>query len=53
MSTLSTDTRRRRKHSVAMYGVMLITIALVVVVVELVGHQASNLYSTVSTGLSS
>jgi hypothetical protein len=36
-----------------MYGVMLITIALVVLVVQLVGHQASDLYSKVSTGLSS
>ena len=53
MSTMSTDTRRRRKHSVAMYGVMLITIALVVVVVQVVGHQASDLYSKVSIGLSS
>jgi t-SNARE complex subunit (syntaxin) len=53
MSTMSTDTRRRRRHSVAMYGVTLIAIALVVVVVQIVGHQASDLYSKVSTGLSS
>ena len=51
MSTLSTDARRRRRHSVAMYGVTLITIALVVIVVQVVGHQASDLYSKVATGL--
>jgi t-SNARE complex subunit (syntaxin) len=52
MSTLSTDSRRRRKHSIAMYGVTLITIALVVIVAQVVGHQAGDLYSKVSTGLS-
>jgi hypothetical protein len=35
-----------------MYGVTLITIALVVIVVQVVGHQAGDLYSQVSTGLS-
>jgi hypothetical protein len=32
-----------------MYGVTLITIALVVIVVQVVGHQASELYSNIST----
>jgi hypothetical protein len=53
MSTTSTEIRRRRRHAVAMYGVMLITIALVLIVVQVVGHQAGDLYSKVSTGLSS
>ncbi len=35
-----------------MFGVTVITIALVVIVVVLVGHQAGDLYSNVSTGLS-
>jgi hypothetical protein len=52
MSTMSTDARRRRTRSVATYGVTLITIALVLIVVEIVGHQAGNLYSNVSQGLS-
>jgi t-SNARE complex subunit (syntaxin) len=52
MSTTSTAIRRRRRHSVAMYGVTLITIALVVIVVQVVAHQASELYSNISTGLS-
>jgi hypothetical protein len=52
MSTMSTDLRRRRRLSAATFGVTIITIALVVIVVQLVGHQAGDLYAKVSTGLS-
>jgi len=52
MSTLSTDFRRqRRRRSVAVYGVTLITIALVIVVAEVVGHEAGHLFSSVTEGL--
>jgi hypothetical protein len=52
MSTMSNDVRHRRRHSVAAYGVTLVTIALVIIVVQVVGHQAGDLYSKVTTGLS-
>jgi hypothetical protein len=54
MSTLSTGTRRhRRKRAVATYGVTLVTIALVLLVVQVVGHEAGHLFSKVSGGLAS
>jgi hypothetical protein len=52
MSTMSKDIRRRRRLSLATFGVTIITVALVVIVVQLVGHQAGDLYSKVSAGLS-
>jgi hypothetical protein len=52
MSAMSAELRRRRRLSVATFGVTIITIALVVIVVQLVGHQAGDLYSKVSSGLS-
>jgi hypothetical protein len=52
MSTMSKDIRRRRRLSLATFGVTIITVALVVIVVQLVGHQAGDLYAKVSTGLS-
>ena len=51
MSTMSTDIRRRRRRGLATYGVMLLSIALVVVVVQVVGHEAGQLFSKVSQGL--
>jgi hypothetical protein len=54
MSTSSTDLRRhRRKRTVATYGVTLVTIALVLLVVQVVGHEAGHLFSQVSAGLAS
>jgi hypothetical protein len=52
MSSMSTDARRRRGRGLAGYGVTIITIALILLVVEIVAHQAGNLYSSVSHGLS-
>jgi hypothetical protein len=52
MSTMSTEVRRRRRLSLASFGVTIIAIALVVIVVQVVGHQAGDLYSKVSAGLS-
>jgi fatty acid desaturase len=52
MSTMSTDIhRQRRGRSVAMYGVTLVTIALIVVLVQVVGHEAGHLFSKVTQGL--
>lgn len=51
MSTMSTNVRRRRSRSFAAYGVTIVTIALVLIVVQVVGHQAGDLYSKVSQGL--
>jgi hypothetical protein len=54
MSTMSTGIRRqRRMRTVASLGVTLLTIALVVLVVELVGHEAGHLFSKVTQGLAS
>ena len=49
---MSADVRRRRRLSVATFGVTVITIALVVIVAQVVGHQAGDLYAKVSSGLS-
>jgi len=52
MSTTSTEIRRQRRgRSVAMYGVMLVTIALAVVLVQVVGHEAGHLFSKITQGL--
>jgi t-SNARE complex subunit (syntaxin) len=51
MSTMSTGIRRRRTRTLAMYGVTIVTIALVVLVVNVVGHEAGSLYAKVSSGL--
>jgi hypothetical protein len=54
LSTLSTDLRRhRRKRSLAGYGVTLVTIGVILLVVQLVGHEAGHLFSQVSEGLAS
>jgi hypothetical protein len=53
MSTMSTDVRRqRRSRTVAHYGVMLVTIVVVVALVQVVGHAAGNIFANVSQGLS-
>jgi hypothetical protein len=53
MSTLSTDVRRqRRSRTVATYGVAFVTIALVLLLVQVVGHEAGLLFAHVSQGLS-
>jgi Flp pilus assembly pilin Flp len=52
MSTMSTDIQRRRRlRGAATYGVMLVTIALVVIAVQVVGHEAGHLFSKVSQAL--
>jgi hypothetical protein len=53
MSTLSTNVRRQRRlYTVAQYAVTLVTLALVVLLVQVVGHAAGNIFANVSQGLS-
>ena len=54
MSTMSMDVRRKRRSRavVATYGVAFVTIALVLVLVQIVGHESGQLFAHVSQGLS-
>jgi hypothetical protein len=53
MSTMSTNARRQRRlRAVAHYGVTLATLALVVALAQIVGHEAGNIFANVSQGLS-
>ena len=53
MSTMSTDDRRqRRSRTVAAYGVAFVTIVLVLLLVQVVGHETGHLFAKVSRGLS-
>ncbi|MGA8633648.1 MAG: hypothetical protein WB805_02190 [Candidatus Dormiibacterota bacterium] len=53
MSTMSMDVRRqRRSRRVATYGVAFVTIVLVLLLVQVVGHETAHLFTKVSQGLS-
>ena len=53
MSTMSMDDRRqRRSRRVATYGVAFVTIVLVLLLVQVVGHETGHLFAKVSKGLS-
>ncbi len=53
MSTMSMDVRRqRRSRRVATYGVAFVTIVLVLLLVQVVGHETGHLFAKVSQGLS-
>jgi len=50
---MSTDVRRQRRlHKVATYGVAFVTIALVLLLAQVVGHETGHLFAKVSQGLS-
>lgn len=52
MGTMPTKVQRRhRTRAWALYGVMLVSIVLVIVVAQVVGHETSDLAAKISQGL--
>jgi uncharacterized membrane protein YcjF (UPF0283 family) len=52
VSTTSSDLRRRhRTRAWATYGATLVSIVVIILVVEVVGHEAGHLFTKISQGL--